>query len=65
MEHLVAAMGGLKAMMHNNQAKIGAEINTNHEEMKAQVSSLASQINANRKKMGTNLMKIIAEMRAW
>jgi hypothetical protein len=33
---LIAAIGGLKAMVHNNQAKIGAEIKT-IQEMKAQV----------------------------
>jgi hypothetical protein len=47
MEHLVATMGGLEAVIHRNQAKIGTEIKTNQEEMKAQVGSLAFQIDAN------------------
>jgi hypothetical protein len=50
-EHLIAAIGGLEAMIHNNQAKIGAEIKTiqeGQEEMKAQLGSLASRIDANK-----------------
>jgi hypothetical protein len=69
MKHLVAAIGGLEPMIHNNQAKMGTEIKTNQEgmkkEMKAQVGSLASHVNAKQEKMDTNLKEITAEMRAW
>jgi gas vesicle protein len=60
-KHLVAAIGGLEPVIHDNQAKMGTEIKTNQEEMKEElkdrVGSLASQ-------MDTNLKEMTAEMRA-
>jgi hypothetical protein len=68
MERLVAAIGGLEAMIHK-QAKVWVEIKINKEEikeeMKAQVGSLDFQINANQEQMDANLKDIIAEMKAW
>jgi hypothetical protein len=68
MERLVVAIGGLEALIRN-KAKIGVERKTNQEEMKeemkAQVGSLASHIDANQEKTDSNLKEIIAEMRTW
>jgi hypothetical protein len=46
MEHLVAAIRGLDAVIHNNQTKIVAQIKT----IKETVGSLASRIDANQEK---------------
>jgi hypothetical protein len=68
MERLVAAIGGLEAVIHN-KAKIGAEIKTNQkemkEELKAQMGSLDSQIDVNQEKADSNLKEVIGEMRTW
>jgi hypothetical protein len=68
MEHLVAAIGGLEAVIHNSKAKVRTEIKTNQEdtkeEMKAQVGSLAFRIDSNQEKTDAGLKEIIEEMRA-
>jgi hypothetical protein len=53
-QRLVAAIGGFEAVIHNNQTNIGAEMKTIQEkmddgkkEMRAQVGSLVSRIDAN------------------
>jgi hypothetical protein len=61
--HLIAAIGGLEAVIHNNQAKIGAKI-TIQEEMKALVGSLASRIITNQEEMKEEIKFGQVEMKA-
>jgi hypothetical protein len=66
-ESLVAEIGGLRAVIRNNQAKIEAKIKTiqdGRDAMKAQVGSSAYQIDANHKEMKEEMKSGQAEMKA-